>query len=71
MSIALSIEGNSLRIVSYSGKKVEQWSSTSFEPGLVKECVITDIPGMARIIKQAVSEGKFSTKNARCSLSSI
>ncbi|MFC1892962.1 type IV pilus biogenesis protein PilM [Chloroflexota bacterium] len=71
MTVSLSFDGNSLRVVTAKGKKVEKWDSVSFDPSLFKEGVITDAARMAPIIKQALSEKKLSTKNVRWSLPSI
>lgn len=71
MGVSLGIDGNSLRIVSFSGKKIDKWDSVGFAPQLVKEGLISNIAEMAQIIKQALTERKLSPKNVRCSLSSI
>ena len=71
MTVSLSIEGNSLRIISSSGKKIDKWDSVSFSPELVREGVITDTTGMAQIIRETLKERKLSTKNVRWALPSI
>ncbi len=71
MTVSLSFEGNSLRITSSSGKKIEKWDSVSFDPQLVREGLITNPASLAQIIKQALGEGKLSTKNVRWSLPSV
>ncbi len=71
MSVTLSIDGNSLRIVSSSGKKIDKWDIVAIEPHLVREGLITDAALMAQIIKQTLNERKLSTKNVRWALPSI
>ncbi len=71
MTVSLSIDGNSLRIVSSKGKKVEKWDSVSFDPPLFREGIITDAARMAPIVRQALSEKKLSTKNVRWALPSM
>jgi hypothetical protein len=71
MTVALSIDGNGLRIVKSSGKKIEKWDTVGLEAQLLKEGLITDTARMAEIIKQALSERKLSAKNVRWSLPSI
>jgi hypothetical protein len=71
MSVALSIDGNSLRIVRASGKKVDKWDTVGLESQLVREGLITDAARMAELMKQALSERKLSAKNVRWALPSI
>ena len=71
MTVSVSIDGDSLRIVSSSGKKIEKWDSVSFDPRLVSEGLITDTTPMAVILKQALSEMKLSARNVRWALPSI
>jgi type IV pilus assembly protein PilM len=71
MTVSLSIEGNNLRIVNSSGRKIDKWDSVGFDPQLVREGVITDTTRMAQVIKQALSESKLSTRNVRWAIPSI
>jgi hypothetical protein len=71
MTVTLSIDGNSLRIVRSSGRKVDKWDTVSLDPQLVREGLITDTVRMAEIVKQALNERKLSKRNIRWSLSSI
>jgi hypothetical protein len=71
MTVSLSFEGNSLRIISSSGRKIDKWGSVSFDPKLLREGVFTDVASMAQIIKQALNERKLSPKNVRWALPSI
>ncbi len=71
MSVSLSIDGNSIRIMSSSGRKIDKWGSVSFTPQFVREGVISNTVEMAEILKQALAETKISNKNVRCSLPSI
>lgn len=71
MTVSLSFDGASLRIVGSSGKKIEKWDSVSFEPQILKEGSITDAKAMAQVIKQALSEMKLSTKNVRWAIPSM
>ena len=71
MTVAITIDGNSLRIVSASGKKIDKWDGVSFDPHLVKEGLIADAARMGQVIKEALKERKLSTKNVRWSLPSI
>ena len=50
MTVALSIDGNGLRIVKSSGRKVEKWDTVGLEPQLIKEGLITDTARMSEII---------------------
>ena len=54
MTVSLSVEGNNLRIVNSSGKKIDKWDSVSFDPQLLREGLITDTTQMAQTIKQAL-----------------
>lgn len=71
MTVALSIDGNGLRIVKSSGKKIDKWDTVGLDSQLIREGLITDTTRMAEIMKQALSERKLSAKNVRWSLSSI
>jgi hypothetical protein len=71
MTVALSIDGNGLRIVKSSGRKIEKWDTVGLEPQLIKEGLVTDTARMGEIINQALKERKLSAKNVRWSLPSI
>lgn len=71
MTISMSIEGNTLRIVSTAGKKIDKWDSISLPPELVREGLITETSQMANIVKQTITERKLSAKNVRWALPGI
>ncbi len=71
MTVSLSIDGNSLRIVGSSGKKIEKWDSVDFEPKLIRDGSIVDVVAMAEVLKEALAERKLSTKNVRWTLPSV
>jgi len=71
MTVSISIDGNSLRILNASGKKVDKWDNVSFDSHLVKDGLITDAAQMGQTIKEALKERHLSTKNVRWSLPSI
>ncbi len=71
MTVSLSIDGNDLRIISSSGKKIDRWDSIGFPPNLMREGLITDNAGMAQFIKDALGERKLSPKNVRWAIPSI
>ncbi len=71
MTVAITIDGNSLRIVNASGKKIDKWDSVSFDQHLMKEGFIADTARMGETIKEALKERQLSTRNVRWSLPSI
>ena len=71
MTVSLSIDGNSLRIVKSSGKKIDKWDTVGLDPKLVREGIITDTASMSEIVKRALSERKLSRRNIRWSLPSV
>jgi hypothetical protein len=71
MTVSISIDGNSLRIVKSGGRKVDKWDSISFDPHLMREGLIADTARMAQVIKQSLKERQLSTRNVRWSLPSI
>jgi len=60
--LALSIEGNDIRILSYSNNAVDSWKSVPFGANLLKMGQVADPVGMGEVIKSAV-EG---IDTARC-----
>ena len=71
MTVAIAIEGTSLRIISAAGKKIDKWDSVNFDPRLMKDGLIADAGRMGQVIKEALKERKLSAKNVRWSLPSI
>jgi len=71
MTVSVSIDGNSLRIVSSSGKKIDKWDSVDFEPKLMREGSIVDTAAMGKVLKEALTERKLSTNNVRWALPSV
>jgi hypothetical protein len=71
MTVSISLDGASIRIVGASGKKIEKWDSVSLDPQLVREGIITDTKAMAEVIKQALAERKLSAKNVRWAIPCI
>jgi len=68
-TITLNIEGTELRLLVIRGKQVEEWSSVSLEPGLVKDGLILDLPAVSAAISQLITEQGVKEKEIITSLS--
>jgi len=58
--VALSIEGNSLRVVSATGRTVETWDTIPFAPQFLKKGHVADPAGLGGLIRAALAERKLS-----------
>ena len=54
--LALSIEGNDVRMLSYHNNSIESWKSVSFDARLLKMGQVADPEGLGTVIKTVVSE---------------
>jgi hypothetical protein len=52
--LALSIEGNDIRLLSYANNAVDSWKSVPFDANLLKMGQVADPVGLGEIIKSAV-----------------
>lgn len=68
-TVTLNIEGTELRLLVVRGKQVEEWSSISLEPGLVKDGLILDLPAVSATISQLITEQGIKEKEIITSLS--
>ena len=67
--VTLNIESTDLRLLVIRGKRVEEWSSVSLEPGLVKEGLILDLPAVSRVISELMAGQGVKGKEIIASLS--
>jgi len=70
-SMALTIEGSSLRMLVYSGTKILSWYTAPISPRLLSEGTIASPEGIGEIIAETVGENKLPTKGVVASLPSI
>jgi len=53
--LALTIEGTSIRLVSYYNNAIESWKSVSFDARLLKMGQVADPEGLGEVIKNAIT----------------
>ena len=66
--LALSIEGNDIRVLNYRNNAVESWKSVSFNSSLLKMGQVADPVGLGEIIKSAVADFETSKCYILCAL---
>jgi len=55
-AMAFTIEGLSLRILTFSGKKIESWYSVPLNPNFVKDGLVTAPQDVGRVMAEAIQE---------------
>ncbi len=68
-NLALSVEGESLRMVTYSGKKVQSWFEAPLNPAWVRNGVISRPDEVGKVIATAMEEHKLPAKGLVSALS--
>jgi len=53
--LALTIEGNDIRLLSYHNNAIESWKSVSFDARLLKMGQVADPEGLGEVIKNAIT----------------
>ncbi len=69
-SLALAIEGESARMITFSGKRVVSWHEVALNPGWVKGGIVTRPEEVGKAIAKAIEENKFPRTGVRVALSS-
>ncbi len=69
--LSLSIEGNTVRILSARGDTVEAWDSTPFNPQFLRRGYVADPEGLAEVVKNVLAERKFAKGQLVCALSAV
>ena len=69
-SLAFTIEGLALRMLAFSGKKIESWHSVALSPGLLKDGLISAPDRVAKVMAEAVQEKKLPRKGVLSALPS-
>lgn len=67
-SIALSLEGWTLRLLETRGRQVLMWANIPVSPGLVKGGVVVDPEALGRVIGEAFKGGRLSRRKVLCAL---
>ncbi|MFA5054664.1 MAG: hypothetical protein WC562_00615 [Dehalococcoidia bacterium] len=66
--LALSIEGNDIRMLSYANNAVDSWKSVPFDASLLKMGQVADPVGLGEIIKSAVVDIEVHRCYVLCAL---
>jgi len=66
--ISLSIEGTTLRILTFQKGSVEAWDSVPFNPQFVTMGQVADAPGMGGVIKSTLEERGLTSGRVVCAL---
>lgn len=67
--ITLHIENTDIRLLVVNGKQVQEWSTISLEPDMVKEGLIIDPAAVSEMIKQLLANQGIREKDIIASLS--
>jgi len=67
---AFTVEGLSLRILTFSGKKIESWYSVPLNPNFVKDGLVTSPQDVGRVLAEAIQEKGVSRRGALAALPS-
>ena len=68
-TVTLNIESTELRLLVVRGKQVEEWSSVSLDPGVVKDGLILDLPAVSAAITQLITEQEIKEREIITALS--
>ncbi len=66
--VTMSIEGNDLRLLYFSGKEIESWDSVAFAPNLLKVGQVSEPEGLSAVIKSALEGRDITRAQFLCSL---
>lgn len=66
--LSLSLDGTSVRLLIYQRRKVIDWINLPFNPELMKEGLISDPAGMAKVIRNALREKRIGERKVRAAL---
>lgn len=68
--MAFTVEGFSLRMLVFSGKKIESWYSIPLNPNWVKDGVVSAPGDVGRVMAEAVKGKSLPSKAAVCAMAS-
>ena len=68
--LALSVDGRTVRMLTFSGKKVQEWYNIAINPGWVKGGVISRTEEVGKAIEKAIEENNTPCSGVLCGLSS-
>lgn len=69
-SMALTIEGLAVRMLTFSGRRVDEWYEVSLNPGWVRGGVVSRPEDVGNAVSQAVEENKLPRRGVVCALCS-
>ena len=69
-NLALSIEGRTVRMLTFSGQKVQEWYNVDLNPGWVKGGIISRTEEVGKAIEKAIEENNTPCRGVLCGLSS-
>ncbi len=69
--ITLNIEGISLRVLSFSGGRVESWVSVPFNPRFVRSGFVAEPDGLGQVIKGVLEEKRIGRGRVVCALTGL
>ena len=66
--LSLSLDGTSLRLLICQGKEVIDWVNLPFNPELLREGLISNPAGMAKVIRNALRDKRIRERKVRAAL---
>ncbi len=70
-SMAFAVEGMTLRMMAFSGKKIESWYSVPLNGGSVKEGLIGSPDAVGGVLAEAIEENRLPRRGVVCAVSSL
>jgi len=67
----LNIEGSSVRLLTVKDKRVQKWGDMPLEPGVIKEGLILDPPGVGLVIRNLFASQNAPKKDVVVSLTAL